>query len=61
MVGMTNGMIKAFRLKQIDSKGNEHIRDRPIPLWSCHAGGPITTRPLPAESLVAFGGGDGKV
>jgi outer membrane protein assembly factor BamB len=61
VVGMTNGMIKGFRLKVLDSKGNEQVRDQPIPLWYYHAGGAITSRPLPAESLVAFGGGDTKV
>jgi outer membrane protein assembly factor BamB len=61
MVGMTNGMIVAFSLKRLDDKGNEHIRDKPHPLWSYHAGGPITTRPLPAETFVAYGGGDNKV
>ena len=61
MVGMTNGLIEAFSLKRTDTKGNEFIRDTAYPLWSYHAGGPITTRPLPAESIVAFGGGDNKV
>lgn len=60
-VGMSNGMLSAFRLKDIDAKGNEHIRDKPYPLWSYHAGGPIRTRPVMAESIVAFGGGDNKV
>ena len=61
MVGMNNGMIVAHRLKYLDQKGNEHIYDKPMPLWSYHAGTAIRTRPLPAESLVAFGGGDSKV
>lgn len=61
MVGLTNGLITAFRLKDVDKEGNEHIRDRPLHLWSYHAGTAITTRPLPAESIVAFGGGDHKV
>jgi outer membrane protein assembly factor BamB len=61
MVGLTNGMLVAFRLKSVDSKGNEHIRDTPYPLWTYHAGGPIRTRPTTAENIVAFGGGDNKV
>ncbi len=61
MVGLTNGMLMAFRLKSVDSKGNEHIRDKPYPLWTYHAGGPIRTRPLPAQNVVCFGGGDNKV
>ncbi len=60
-VGMTNGMLMGFLLKQTDTKGNESIRATPYPLWSWHAGQAITTRPLPAENVLAFGGGDGKV
>lgn len=60
MIGMNNGMIVAHRLKYLDNKGVEHIYDKPLPLWSYHAGTAIRTRPLPAESLVAFGGGDNK-
>jgi hypothetical protein len=30
-------------------------------LWNWKAGGPIATRPVPAENIVAFGGGNGKV
>jgi outer membrane protein assembly factor BamB len=60
MVGLTNGLLVAFRLKSVDSKGNERIRDTPYPLWTYHAGGPIRTRPLPAENIAAFGGGDNK-
>jgi outer membrane protein assembly factor BamB len=60
LVGMTNGMLSGFRLKDIDAKGNEHIRDKPYPLWSYHAGGPVRTRPLTADHLIAFGGGDNK-
>jgi outer membrane protein assembly factor BamB len=61
MVGLTNGMVVAFNLKSVDIKGNEHIRDTPYPLWTYHAGGPIPTRPLSADNIVAFGGGDNKV
>jgi outer membrane protein assembly factor BamB len=61
MVGMANGMLVAHRLKYVDAKGIEHIYDKPVPLWSYHAGALIRTRPLLAESLVAFGGGDNKV
>jgi outer membrane protein assembly factor BamB len=61
MVGMSNGMLIAHRLKYLDQKGNEHLYDKPLPLWSYHAGSIIRTRQLPAESLIAFGGGDNKV
>jgi outer membrane protein assembly factor BamB len=60
LVGMTNGMLVGHRLKYLDNKGIEHIYDKPVPLWSYHAGTMIRTRPLIAESLVAFGGGDTK-
>lgn len=60
VVGMSNGMIIAHRLKYIDAKGNEHVYDTPAPLWTYHAGTAVRTRPLPAENLVAFGGGDKK-
>ena len=60
MVGMSNGMLAAHRLKYVDNKGVEHLYTKPQPLWSYHAGTAIRTRPLPAESLVAFGGGDKK-
>ncbi len=60
-VGMTNGMLMGFLLKRTDAKGNEFIRDTPYPLWNWHAGHVMTTRPLSAESVLAFGGGDGKV
>ncbi len=60
-VGMTNGIMRGFQLKRTDSKGNEFIRDVPYPMPSWHAGTAITTRPLPTEKVMAFGGGDGKV
>jgi hypothetical protein len=61
MVGMANGMLVAYRLKYLDDKGTEHVYDKPLPLWTYHAGNVIQTRPLPAESLIAFGGGDNKL
>lgn len=60
IVGMSSGMLSAHRLKYVDNKGVEHLYPKPQPLWSYHAGTAIRTRPLPAESLVAFGGGDKK-
>ena len=60
MVGMTNGLLMGFSLKRTDAKGNTTILNEPYPAWNWHAGGPIHTRPLPAEAVVAWGGGDGK-
>src|SRR5206468_1887248 len=48
-------------LKKTDAQGNETLRDVPYTAWNWRAGGPILTRPLPAENVVAFGGGNGKV
>ncbi len=59
-VGMTNGLLIGFSLKKADAKGNETLRDVPYPLWNWHAGSAITTRPQPAENVLAFGGGDRK-
>jgi outer membrane protein assembly factor BamB len=61
VVGLTNGEVWAFDLKSRDEKGNETILTAPRPAWHWHAGGAITTRPLPSENIVAFGGGDNKV
>jgi outer membrane protein assembly factor BamB len=60
-VGMSDGILLGFQLKKTDSRGNESIRDVPYPLWSWHAGTAISTRPLPTEKVMAFGGGDGKL
>jgi outer membrane protein assembly factor BamB len=58
---MTDGMVEGLKLKNIDAKGNETILNTPIPGWNWSTGGPVLTRPLPAEQFVAFGGGDHKV
>jgi outer membrane protein assembly factor BamB len=60
MVGMTDGMLRGFALKRTDEKGNTTLLGSPYPAWNWHAGGPVRTRPLPGESVVAWGGGDNK-
>ncbi|HZW30582.1 MAG TPA: PQQ-binding-like beta-propeller repeat protein [Isosphaeraceae bacterium] len=61
MVGMTNGLLMGFYVKKTDSKGKTTILDAPAPAWNWHAGGPIHTRPVPAETMMVWGGGDNKV
>jgi outer membrane protein assembly factor BamB len=60
MVGLTTGKIYAYKLKSKDEKGNETILSPPPVAWNWQTGGPMTTRPLPATNVVAFGGSDGK-
>jgi hypothetical protein len=63
MVGLTNGKLMAIDL----NLKRRNLNDEPItlaipqPAWNWQTPGSLTSRPLPAESLVAFGGADGKV
>jgi outer membrane protein assembly factor BamB len=60
MIGLKTGKIYAFVLKVKDEKGKESILSAPVEAWNWQAGGPMLTRPLPAENVVAFGSSDGK-
>jgi outer membrane protein assembly factor BamB len=60
MVGLTSGKIYAYTLKQRDEKGNATILAQPVEAWNWQAGGPMVTRPLPADRIVAFASTDGK-
>jgi outer membrane protein assembly factor BamB len=60
IVGMTSGILIGFNVKGKDPKGGERILTSVIPAWKWATGGPITTRPLPAAHVVAYGGGKGK-
>jgi len=60
MIGLISGKIYAYNLKLKDDKGNESILTAPTEAWNWQTGGPMTTRPLPAENVVAFGSSDGK-
>jgi len=60
MIGLITGKIYAFDLKIKDDKGNESILTTPTEAWNWQTGGPMTTRPLPAENVVAFGSSDTK-
>jgi outer membrane protein assembly factor BamB len=59
MLGMTTGKLSTFRLKQIDSNGNQSILVKPVEAWTWHTGGPILTRPLPAGQFAIYGSTDG--
>jgi outer membrane protein assembly factor BamB len=60
MVGLQTAMIHAFNLKHRDDKGNITILTAPETAWNWQAGGTMTTRPLPGETVVCFGASDGK-
>jgi outer membrane protein assembly factor BamB len=60
MVGLTTGEIFGFELKRRDDKGVEHIWGQPRVAWNWATGGPLSTRPLPAQQIVCFGSNDGK-
>ncbi len=60
MVGFATGKIYAYDLKTKDAKGNETILTAPVEAWNWQTGGPMHTRPLPADNLVAFGSDDGR-
>jgi len=61
MIGLTTGKIYGFTLKHKDDNGKETILTSPLEAWNWQAGGPMLTRPLPAQNIVAFGSSDGKV
>jgi outer membrane protein assembly factor BamB len=61
MVGLTTGKLYAYTLKSKDDKGVEHVLTEPKDAWNWQTGGPMTTRPLPATNVVAFGSSDGKI
>jgi outer membrane protein assembly factor BamB len=60
MLGLKTGKIYAFDLKVKDEKGKESLLTKPVEAWNWQTGGPMLTRPLPAENVVAFGSNDGK-
>jgi outer membrane protein assembly factor BamB len=60
MLGLKTGKIYAFELKVKDDKGKESILPKPVEAFNWQTGGPMLTRPLPAENVVAFGSSDGK-
>jgi outer membrane protein assembly factor BamB len=60
MLGLASGKIYAYDLKRKDDKGNVWLLASPVEAWNWATGGPMRTRPLPAENLTAFGSEDGK-
>ncbi len=61
MIGLTTGKIYGFTLKHKADDGKETILTSPLEAFNWQTGGPMLTRPLPAEHVVAFGSSDGKV
>jgi outer membrane protein assembly factor BamB len=61
MVGMSNGKLVAFELYDALDK-QKKLYDVPRTAWNWQTGGgALTSRPLPAQQFVAFGGRDGKL
>jgi outer membrane protein assembly factor BamB len=60
MLGLASGKIYAYDLKRKDDKGNVSLLASPVEAWNWATGGPMRTRPLPAENVTAFGSEDGK-
>ena len=63
MVGLANGKIYGFALKEKISPESTKtkISDHAVEVWNWQTGRTIETRPLPAARVVAFGSDDGKV
>jgi outer membrane protein assembly factor BamB len=61
MVGLSNGKLTAFDLYASNDK-KKALYDVPRAAWNWQTGGgALTSRPLPAQQFVAFGGRDGKL
>jgi len=61
MVGLSNGKLVAFQLYDPADK-KKTLYEHPRDAWNWQTlGGPLTSRPLPAQQFVAFGGQDGKL
>jgi outer membrane protein assembly factor BamB len=61
MVGLTNGRLVGFSLRETPPKGPPVIRSKPVEVWGWQTSGSISTHPLPAAHVVAFGSSDGRV
>jgi outer membrane protein assembly factor BamB len=69
MVGLETGLLHGFDLREHDDKGavkkdaqgNPIFATRPIFAWNWQTTGPMSSQPLPAGRLVAFGAYDGKL
>lgn len=61
MVGLSSGKLAAFDLYARGDK-TKALYATPRSAWNWQTGGgPLTSRPLPAQQLVAFGGRDGRL
>lgn len=62
MVGLVNGKIYAYNLKDKDPVSKKSkLADKPLEAWNWQTDGEIHTRPLPAGRICVFGSDDGKV
>jgi len=61
MVGLANGRLVGYSLRETRPKGPPVVRDKPVEIWGWQTSGSILTHPLPAEHVVAFGSSDGRV
>jgi outer membrane protein assembly factor BamB len=61
MVGLTSGKLTSYLLYDPLDK-RKTLYEHPIPWWNWQTGGgPLTSKPMPAQQFVAFGGRDGKL
>jgi outer membrane protein assembly factor BamB len=61
MVGLFTGRLVGYSLRETPPKGAPVIRDKPVEIWGWQTSGSISTHPLPAAHVVAFGSSDGRV
>jgi outer membrane protein assembly factor BamB len=61
MVGLANGRLAGYSVRETRPKGPPVIRGKPVEVWNWQTGGSILTHPLPAVHVVAFGSSDGRV
>lgn len=60
LVGLANGKLRCYDLKESQPKGPEKIRSKPSMAWQVVTGGSIQTRPVLADRICCFGSSDGK-
>lgn len=61
LVGLENGKVRCYDLKETQPKGPDRIRAKPAIAWDVATGGAVFTRPIVSDQLSCFGSSDGKV
>ena len=61
IVGTIDGRLTSFKLREPGPNGTMKIRTTSAEEWAWQTSGPITTLPLAARHMVAFGSSDGQV